>query len=141
MSTRYRLITLTILFILTAACGRAVPTAMPIPLGTGNVTRALLTCDNLMNGFDSDSLDFEPGDGLEHNRRRLERITPGIHYLICHAARAGDELRAISPDAHAREFERSFYGGDSGRRAFDEAGIRTVGMRTLRDLLRNGSGG
>jgi predicted glycoside hydrolase/deacetylase ChbG (UPF0249 family) len=95
----------------------------------------------ILDGFDSDSLDFEPGDGLTHNRRRLERITPGIHYLICHAARAGDELRAISPDAHAREFERSFYGGDSGQRALDEAGIRTVGMRALRDLMRSESGG
>ncbi|UCE86276.1 MAG: polysaccharide deacetylase family protein [Deltaproteobacteria bacterium] len=91
----------------------------------------------ILDGFDLDSLAFEPGDGLAHNRRRLARFTPGVHYLICHAARGGDELRAISPDAHARDFERSFYGGDAGQRALDEAGIRTVGMRPLRELLRS----
>ena len=95
----------------------------------------------ILDGFDTDSLTFEPGRGLEHNRARLSRLTPGVHYLICHAARAGEELTAISPDAHAREFERSFYGGEAGRRALDEAGVRTVGMRPLRELYRQSLAG
>lgn len=92
----------------------------------------------VLDGFDDDSLRFEPGDGAAHNARRLARLRPGVSYLICHPARDGEELRAIGPDAHAREFERGFYGGDAGRRALEAEGIRTVGMRALRDLLRSG---
>jgi hypothetical protein len=35
-----------------------------------------------------------------------------------------------------RDFERRFYGGEAGRRAFEEQGLRRVGMRSLRDLVR-----
>ena len=66
MSTHPKLITLAILFILLTACGKAAPTAIPIPPtdipnptptppGTGNVARATLTYDNLMTGFDAAS--------------------------------------------------------------------------------------
>ncbi len=90
----------------------------------------------IFDGFDIDSLDFPPGGGLAHNRARLERLPRGVSWLICHAARMGDELAAISADAHAREFERTFFGGAAGRQLFDEQRIRTVGMRALRDALR-----
>ena len=82
MSTHPKLITLTIVLILTAACGSTAPTPMPAPPtdipsptsttsatlpgpsartgsagppGTGSVARTLLTYDDLMNGFDGDS--------------------------------------------------------------------------------------
>jgi predicted glycoside hydrolase/deacetylase ChbG (UPF0249 family) len=89
------------------------------------------------DGFDSDSLGFEPGKGLEHNRARLARLPRGVSYLICHPARDGEELSAITPDsAHQRDFERTFYGGRAGREALEAEGVKTVGMRALRELLR-----
>ncbi len=91
----------------------------------------------VLDGFDADSLDFPPGQGAAHNARRLARLGPGVSYLVCHPARAGAELDAISPDAHARDFERSFYGGPAGRRALAAEGIHTLGMRALRDLVRD----
>ncbi|MGH0028665.1 MAG: polysaccharide deacetylase family protein [Myxococcota bacterium] len=96
----------------------------------------------IFDGLDADSLSFAPGAGEAHNRARLDAIAgaPGVHYLICHPARGGEELDAIAPEAHARDFERRFYGGAAGRRAIEERGIRTVGMRALRDLLRDGAG-
>jgi len=90
----------------------------------------------IFDGFCDDSLDFAPGQGTPHNETRLDRLGPGINYLICHPARAGDELSAITSDAHARDFERTFYGGDAGRRALASRGIRSLGMRPLRDLVR-----
>lgn len=90
----------------------------------------------IFDDFDIDSLDFAPGGGLAHNRARLERLSRGVTWLICHAARMGDELAAISADAHAREFERTFFGGEPGRRLVAEHGIRTTGMRALRTLMR-----
>jgi predicted glycoside hydrolase/deacetylase ChbG (UPF0249 family) len=92
----------------------------------------------VLDAFDDDSLGFAPGEGDRHNRQRLARLAPGVTYLICHPARAGAELESIASDAHARDFERSFYGGDVGRRALEAEGIRTVGMRALRDLMRDG---
>ncbi len=61
------------------------------------------------------------------------------YHLTGHPARDGEELSAISGDAHMRDFERRFYGGDEGRAAFTEAGVRTVGMRELRALMRDGA--
>ena len=91
----------------------------------------------LLDGFDANSLGFTPGEGEAHNRRRLRGLRAGIHYLICHPAQGGPELSAICPDAHARDFERGFYGGEAGERALAEEGIRTLGMRALRDLMRS----
>jgi predicted glycoside hydrolase/deacetylase ChbG (UPF0249 family) len=90
----------------------------------------------LLDAFDADSLGFAPGTGAEHNRTRLEKLTVGVTYLICHPARGGAELDAIVNDGHAREFERTYYGGAPGHRALAEHGIRTIGMRSLRDLIR-----
>ena len=67
---------------------------------------------------------------------RLRGLRPGVSYLICHPAQGGEELSEICPDAHARDFERGFYGGEAGRRALEAEGIRTLGMRALRSLMR-----
>jgi len=91
----------------------------------------------LLDGFDAESLRFEPGEGEAHNRARIAGLGPGVSWLLCHPAHGGEELEAITDTAHMREFERTFYGGEAGRRAFEEAGIRTVGMRALRDLVRH----
>lgn len=85
---------------------------------------------------DLDSLSFAPGEGETHNRGRIANLDEGLSYLICHPARGGDELNAIAPEAHCRDFERSFYGGEAGRVALEEAGVQTLGMRALRDLVR-----
>jgi len=66
MSTHYKLIPLTIIFILTAACSGIESTGMPNsptdspnptshPIEAGNVTRSLLTYNDFMNGFDYSS--------------------------------------------------------------------------------------
>jgi predicted glycoside hydrolase/deacetylase ChbG (UPF0249 family) len=91
----------------------------------------------ILDAFDADSLSFEPGEGEAHHRARLARLGRGVSYLICHPARDGPELAAITPDAHMRDSERRFYGGEAGRRAFEELGLRRVGMRSLRDLVRS----
>jgi predicted glycoside hydrolase/deacetylase ChbG (UPF0249 family) len=91
----------------------------------------------IFDSYCADSLSFEPGEGRPHNERRLRDLSPGLNYLICHPAQGGDELSAITDTAHNREFERTFYGGKAGRAALDAAGIETIGMRPLRDLLRS----
>jgi len=90
----------------------------------------------MFDSFCVDSLDFEPGGGAEHNMERLRRLESGLNYFVCHAAQGGPELSAITDSAHARDFERGFYGGDPGREALAAEGIAAVGMRPLRNLLR-----
>lgn len=90
----------------------------------------------ILDAVDLFSLDFAPGGGEAHTRTRLDRMGQGVTYLILHPAKDGDELRAISKDAHARAFEHAFYGSQRGRDAFAAAGIKTLGMRPFRDLLR-----
>jgi predicted glycoside hydrolase/deacetylase ChbG (UPF0249 family) len=90
----------------------------------------------VLDAVDLFSLDFAPGGGDDHTRKRLDRLGAGLTYFIIHPAKDGEEIRAISPDAHARTFEHSFYGSARGRDAFARVGIQTVGMRPLRDLLR-----
>jgi hypothetical protein len=114
------------------------------PDGAQTILRAL---DRLAQGgvpvldaIDANSLSFAPGRGEAHNLARLDALAPGVTYLICHPARGGEELDAIAPEAHARDFERGFYGGEAGRRALEQRGIRTSGMRPLRELMRKGDG-
>jgi predicted glycoside hydrolase/deacetylase ChbG (UPF0249 family) len=90
----------------------------------------------ILDHMDANSLHFDPGEGADHNARRLAGLPQGVSYLICHPARGGDELDAIAPEAHCREFERTFYGGTTGAEALAAEGIRTLGMRPLRDLMR-----
>lgn len=91
----------------------------------------------MFDGYCADSLGFESGTGQQHNVRRIGDLDPGLNYLICHPAQAGDELSAITDTDHQRDFERRFYGGDEGRTALAEAGVETIGMRALRDVLRS----
>lgn len=91
----------------------------------------------VLDGFDASSLDFPEGRGEAHNRERLAGLPAGVSYLICHPARDGEELRAVTPaSAHQRDFERRFYGGEPGERVLADAGLLTVGMRALRNLMR-----
>jgi len=90
----------------------------------------------ILDGLDANSLDFREGAGDAHTSGRLDILGNGITYLIIHPAKDGEELRAISPDAHARAFEHQFYGSAQGRARFEKDGIRSVGMRPLRDLMR-----
>lgn len=91
----------------------------------------------LLANFCADSLGFAEGQGVRHNEQRLAKLVPGINYLICHPASDGEDLRAITPDsAHCRDFERGFFGGEDGRAALAAAGVKTVGMRPIRDLVR-----
>lgn len=92
----------------------------------------------VLDWIDANSLGFAPGRGDAHTQKRLDALAPGITYFITHPARDGEELRAIAADHHARSFEHRFYGSEAGRAALAAAGVRTVGMRAIRDLLANG---
>lgn len=91
----------------------------------------------ILDGFDANSLGFAEGEGRAHNLERIQGLGKGVSYVICHPARGGEELTSITPDsAHQRDFERQFYGGEEGARALEAAGVKRVGMRAIRELVR-----
>jgi predicted glycoside hydrolase/deacetylase ChbG (UPF0249 family) len=92
----------------------------------------------LFDHFQTDSLSFEPGSGLAHNRRRVASLGAGLSYLITHCAHGGEELARISPDWRQRAEEGVIYSDGSMARCFAEQGVQPLGMRPLFDALRRG---
>ena len=92
----------------------------------------------IFDHFDADSLEFPPGTGLAHNETRLGRLGPGLSYLITHCAEGGAELESITRDWRQRDEEHRIYSDGSMRAALESRGMRTIGMRALRELVRAG---
>jgi hypothetical protein len=90
----------------------------------------------IFDHFDADSLEFPPGTGLAHNEKRLGRLGAGLSYLITHCAEGGAELEAITRDWRQRDEEYRIYSDGSMSRAFESRRMRRLGMRPLRDLIR-----
>ncbi len=90
----------------------------------------------LFDHFDGDSLSFQPGTGPEHNARRLDRLGEGLSYLITHCAEGGPELESITQDWRQRDEEHRIYSDGTMARELSARGMRTLGMRPLRDLVR-----
>ena len=90
----------------------------------------------LFDYFCADSLSFEPGTGHVHNKSRLERFGPGLGYLITHCARGDEQLQSITADWRQRDEEHRIYSDGTMGREIAAAGIRSIGMRPLRDLVR-----
>ena len=57
----------------------------------------------ILDGFDANSLHFAPGDGERAQPRAGSRgLGPGVNYLICHPAQAGEELDGDLPGRRTR---------------------------------------
>ena len=85
--------------------------------------------------FEADSLSFTPGTGLAHNSARVDRLGPGLAYLITHCAEGGPELESITRDWRQRDEEHRIYSDGSMADEMKRRGIRTSGMRPLRERL------
>ncbi len=86
--------------------------------------------------FCADSLHFEPGTGPDHNRERVRKLGAGLSYLITHCARGGPELEGITHDWRQRDEEHRIYSDGTMADFLASEGVKTIGMRPLRDCLR-----
>ncbi len=91
----------------------------------------------IFDGFEADSLRFEPGNGIEHNRARLQGLSPGLSYYITHCAREDESLQAFDKSWCLREEERRIFAEGQGAAWLGEFEIETLGMRPLRQFLRD----
>lgn len=77
------------------------------------------------------------------SRRTFERLImdlrPGVTEMYVHPARDTPELRSITPDWHGRIDDLELVTSDGHLRAMmDRAGVRRIGWRPLRSLMRAG---
>jgi predicted glycoside hydrolase/deacetylase ChbG (UPF0249 family) len=72
---------------------------------------------------------------VEAARMILGELRPGITVLISHPAADSAELRAITSDWPGRVADYELFRSDAWPRALESAGVRTVGMRAIRDAL------
>jgi predicted glycoside hydrolase/deacetylase ChbG (UPF0249 family) len=91
----------------------------------------------IFDGFEANSLRFEPGNGLEHNRTRLQGLSPGLSYYITHCARGDEERQAFDKGWCLREEERRIFAEGKGAAWLLEFEIKTLGMRPLCQFLRD----
>lgn len=89
----------------------------------------------IFDHFEADSLSFAPGTGLAHNTTRIDRLGPGLSYVITHCAEGGPELESITHDWRQRDEEHRIYSDGTMQDWLERNAFRTTGMRPLRERL------
>ena len=69
-------------------------------------------------------------------REMIETLPPGATFFGIHCNAPGDIEAIVPPRAHFRTDEYRLFGSGKPMRWAEEAGIRTIGMREVRDLWR-----
>ena len=78
-----------------------------------------------------------PRDQIEARyREMIETLPAGATFFAIHANAPGDIETIVPPRAHFRTDEYSLFASGAPRRWAEEAGIRLIGMREVRELLR-----
>ena len=75
-------------------------------------------------------------DRLETARQALAELGPGLHYFVFHPCRDTPELRDMAPDWRCRVADYELFRNDAWRRTIEQSGVKVIGFRALRDLLR-----
>lgn len=80
---------------------------------------------------------FAAEERLDHAHQVLDSAPAGLHYFIIHPAIDTPELRALAPDWQARVADYDLFMNDQWRNTIEASGVRAIGMKALRDLIRN----
>ena len=80
---------------------------------------------------------YNPFTAEDHHKNRLQTVPAGLTYFILHAAEGSEELQAFAPDWLQRHEEHRLFSDGTMERAMDEAGIKRIGMREIRDRMRS----
>jgi len=66
----------------------------------------------------------------------LRTLKPRVTEILCHPALAREELKSCARDAFQREADFRYFTSDRTRQLIADSGIKMVGFRELRDLMR-----
>ena len=81
------------------------------------------------------SLD-QPKNRIEEAKQRLYGLPPGVSYFIIHPSIDTAELRTIAPDWENRVADYELFRSDEWQKTVEESGVKVIGWRVLRDLMR-----
>lgn len=93
----------------------------------------------LMDEIEGMSLD-KPEDRLVEARERLAGLPIGLSYFIVHPSIDTPELREIAPDWRCRVADYELFTSEAWRKTVEESGVKVVGWRAVRDVMRAGMG-
>jgi hypothetical protein len=74
-------------------------------------------------------------DKRDYYRERIASIQPGLTHLLFHPAVAGEELSAIADTHASRNADYVAFSDSSLKDYIDEAGIKHIGYRALKEAL------
>ena len=84
---------------------------------------------------------YNPFVAEHHHQLRIDGLPDARNYFILHSALGGGDLKAFAPDWMQRDSERFLFApGGALAGEFAARGIKTLGMRELRDRARSGRG-
>ncbi len=66
----------------------------------------------------------------------IRSLFPGVTEILCHPALARDELKSCARDALQREADFRYFTSDKTRKLVAVEGVKLVGFRELRNLMR-----
>jgi predicted glycoside hydrolase/deacetylase ChbG (UPF0249 family) len=78
----------------------------------------------------------QPDDRLAQAKGVFDTLPAGLTHLIIHPAVDTPELRAITPDAAGRVADYQAFGNAELRDYVRDLGVRVIGYRALRELMR-----
>ncbi len=78
----------------------------------------------------------QPQNRVETAKEYLDRLPVGVSYFIIHPSIDTPEIRAIAPDWENRVADYKLFLDDAWRQAVEESGVKVIGWRVLRDLMR-----
>jgi len=85
------------------------------------------------------SLTFQESEAEAHFRDAVAGLKSGVTHFILHPAHGDEELEALTPESwQQRDAERRIFASSIALRWFDDAGVKRIGYRRLRSLLRGG---
>jgi predicted glycoside hydrolase/deacetylase ChbG (UPF0249 family) len=67
----------------------------------------------------------------------IRSLFPGVTEILCHPARARDELKSCARDASQREADFRYFTSEKTRWLLADEGVELIGYRKLRDLMRS----
>ena len=89
----------------------------------------------MLDAIEGMSLD-QPKNRIEEAKRRLDGLPAGVSYFIIHPSIATAELRAIAPDWENRVADFELFRSEEWRKTVEASGVKVIGWRVLRDLMR-----
>jgi hypothetical protein len=75
---------------------------------------------------------------LEQGVQALAACPPGLTYFVIHPASDTPELRAMAPDWRCRVADLALFTSPAWAEAVAASGVKVIGYRELRDVMRAG---